>query len=82
MLRRESGAAISPAEFENARRQYLPQPGDTPQTLAQKRQNRLQVGVTLKSEAGRAYRPPVTLPEDATGASDPKTTGLEKLNRR
>lgn len=40
VLRRESGAAISPGEFENAQKQYFPQPGDEPKTLAQKRRNR------------------------------------------
>lgn len=40
VLRQESGAVISPAEFENAKKQYFPQPGDDPGTIAQKRQNR------------------------------------------
>jgi hypothetical protein len=39
-LRRESGAVISDAEFDNARKQYIPQPGDDPVTLENKRQNR------------------------------------------
>lgn len=39
-LRRESGAAISPSEFDSARLQYFPQPGDPVQVLAQKKQNR------------------------------------------
>lgn len=39
-LRRESGAAISSGEFSNARQQYFPQPGDSPETLAQKAANR------------------------------------------
>lgn len=39
-LRRESGAVIAETEFENARRQYFPQPGDTADTLAQKKANR------------------------------------------
>jgi hypothetical protein len=61
VLRRESGAAIAPSEFENARRQYLPVPGDTKETLAQKKANRDLVFANLKQEAGRAYRPPPTL---------------------
>lgn len=40
VLRRESGAAISPSEFENARKQYFPQPGDSPAVLKQKADNR------------------------------------------
>jgi hypothetical protein len=39
-LRRESGAVISPSEFDNAEKQYFPQIGDSPEVIAQKRQNR------------------------------------------
>lgn len=40
VLRRESGAAISPGEFDNAGLQYFPQPGDKPEVIAQKAANR------------------------------------------
>lgn len=40
VLRRESGAAISASEFDNARKQYFPQIGDSPEVAEQKRQNR------------------------------------------
>lgn len=40
VLRRESGAAIADSEFSNARQQYFPQPGDSPEVIAQKRMNR------------------------------------------
>ena len=33
-LRFQSGAAISESEFENARKQFIPQPGDKPETIA------------------------------------------------
>jgi hypothetical protein len=39
-LRRESGAAIAESEFENARLQYFPQPGDTAEVVKQKQKNR------------------------------------------
>lgn len=39
-LRRESGAAINAAEFENGKKQYFPQIGDTSEVIAQKKQNR------------------------------------------
>lgn len=39
-LRRESGAAISQSEFDNATKQYFPQPGDGPDVIAQKAKNR------------------------------------------
>jgi hypothetical protein len=40
VLRLESGAAISQSEFDNARKQYFPQPGDGPAVITQKAQNR------------------------------------------
>jgi hypothetical protein len=39
-LRRESGAAIAASEFDNAKKQYFPQIGDSPEVLAQKSRNR------------------------------------------
>lgn len=40
ILRKESGAAIAESEFANAERQYFPQPGDSPEVIQQKRENR------------------------------------------
>lgn len=40
ILRRESGAAISPTEFDSADKQYFPQRGDTKEVIAQKARNR------------------------------------------
>lgn len=40
VLRQESGAAISGSEFDNAKLQYFPQPGDSPKVIAQKKANR------------------------------------------
>jgi len=40
VLRQESGASIGSNEFDSAKRQYFPQPGDTPEVIAQKRANR------------------------------------------
>jgi len=40
ILRQESGAAINESEFNNAKKQYFPQPGDKPAVIEQKRQNR------------------------------------------
>lgn len=62
ILRRESGAAISPAEFYNAREQYFPQPGDKADVIAQKAANRQTVIESLKKSAGPALS---TLPGDA-----------------
>lgn len=55
-LRRESGAVISPSEFDNAYKQYLPRAGDTQETLDQKKQNRDIVFASLRNAAGNAYQ--------------------------
>lgn len=57
VLRNESGAAISDSEFKNARLQYFPQPGDSPQVLAQKQANRATAIQSLVQGAGSAYQP-------------------------
>lgn len=40
VLRIESGAVINPDEFNNAQKQYFPQPGDSEAVIKQKRANR------------------------------------------
>ena len=56
-LRRESGAVISPSEFDNADLQYFPQPGEDPATVAQKLRNRATVVQGLMRAAGPSYKP-------------------------
>jgi hypothetical protein len=59
VLRRESGAVISDAEFSNAEKQYFPAPGDSKETREQKRRNReIAINLMLQEvpEAHR-YRP-------------------------
>jgi hypothetical protein len=58
VLRRESGAVISPSEFENAKQQYFPQPGDTPAVIEQKRRNRETAIAGVARAAGPSYAPP------------------------
>lgn len=55
VLRRESGAVISDQEFANARKQYFPQPGDSPEVLKQKAANRKIAGEGIARAAGPAY---------------------------
>lgn len=57
-LRRESGAVISPEEFDNANKQYFPQPGDTKETLEQKRKNRETAVLGMQRDGGPTYQPP------------------------
>lgn len=54
VLRQESGAAISPSEFDNARKQYFPQPGDSKAVIEQKAQNRKTEIEGLQRGAGKA----------------------------
>lgn len=56
-LRRESGAAISESEFQNARKQYFPQPGDSDTVLKQKAQNRQTATEAMQRASGAAYVP-------------------------
>lgn len=51
-LRQESGAAIGKDEFQNAEKQYFPQPGDKPEVIAQKQANRMQVVKGFMKQAG------------------------------
>lgn len=53
-LRQESGAAIGPDEFDNARKQYFPQPGDTQEVIKQKARNRKLAVEGLKRNAGKS----------------------------
>jgi hypothetical protein len=64
ILRRESGAVIADSEFANADLQYFPQPGDTPEVLAQKAANREAAIQGVKRSAGPAYiAPEVIVPQ-------------------
>lgn len=54
VLRQESGASISDAEFANAKRQYFPQPGDSKAVIKQKADNRAVAIQGFKNSAGNA----------------------------
>ena len=59
VLRKESGAVIGVEEFKSAEAQYFPQPGDSPEVIAQKAKNRATVAQGLARSAGSTYKPPV-----------------------
>lgn len=65
VLRRESGAAISASEFDNATKQYFPQPGDSKEKIAEKRKNRQDAIAGVAGGGGQHYLPPFTF--DQTG---------------
>lgn len=65
VLRQESGAAIAASEFDNAKKQYFPQPGDTKGVLAQKEANRKLAIQGFKNSAGKAaFSAPSGVPDD------------------
>jgi hypothetical protein len=78
MLRRESGASISPTEFENARKQYFPQPGDSPEVLAQKSANRKTSIEGLRNAAGPAAKqiPTYAASSGSSSSASGKATAL------
>jgi len=55
VLRKESGATIAPSEIATGTKQYFAQPGDSPDVLAQKAQNRETAIAGLKNSAGPAW---------------------------
>jgi hypothetical protein len=65
VLRRESGAVISPSEFANAERQYFPAAGDKPEQIAQKRKNRALATRGILQEVPEGQR-------NSLGAAQPK----------
>jgi hypothetical protein len=74
VLRRESGAVISPEEFNNARKQYFPQPGDDENTLKLKEQNRKTVYESFARESGPNYAPKKKA-DDTPKPQDTKSLG-------
>lgn len=84
VLRRESGAVISPSEFAEGRRQYFPQPGDKPAVIAQKKANRDLVMKNFVKAAGRAYVPyeQTDNPPGRSGGDITAQDALAELKRR
>lgn len=68
VLRRESGAVISPSEFANGQKQYFPQPGDSKTVLDQKRRNRALAIAGMEAEVPGGFRTSPTLTNPGAGA--------------
>lgn len=85
-LRRESGAAIAPSEFDNANLQYIPQAGDSEAVLELKQRNRETISRSLQLEAGEAFNQlresldqvPLSTPFTPVPATEPE--GTEAVN--
>lgn len=73
ILRRESGAVISPSEFENAKKQYFPQPGDSQIVIEQKARNRRTAIEGVARAAGPNYAPPMSGGQQPVFAVNPTT---------
>ena len=75
ILRRESGAVIADSEFENANKQYFPQPGDSEAVIAQKRRNRETAieGVRIGASDGASYVDQTQSPPPPSATSIPQT---------
>lgn len=72
VLRRESGAVISPSEFANANKQYFVQPNDKPGNIAQKARNRQLAieGVLNGVPVNKRGLPSLTNPAGAGGGKN------------
>ncbi len=62
LLRKESGAAIGKEEFARYDKEYMPQPGDGQEVLAQKTEARRVAIESMKKGAGPAYKSPTAAP--------------------
>jgi hypothetical protein len=56
VLRRESGASISPGEFDSAKKQYFPSVGDSPAVMKQKAANRALATKSMLQEVPESQR--------------------------
>lgn len=81
VLRRESGAAIADSEFENARQQYFPQPGDKPEVIAQKAVNRASALNGLIGSSGAAYNGTFLDPNSRNVATAPAVSNGVDLSK-
>lgn len=72
VLRKESGAAISPSEFYNESLKYFPQPGDSEAVIAQKRNARETAIKAMEIQAGPGKRQieQITTPKKVVNFND------------
>jgi soluble lytic murein transglycosylase-like protein len=74
ILRKESGAAVSPSEWDRYAKLYFPMPGDDASTVRLKRQFRQTAMEGMQREAGPTYKPPAAPTESAAGKPLSNTT--------
>lgn len=81
VLRKESGASISPSERSGADYLYFPQPGDKPEAIKQKSRARAAAIASLQAEAGPAWAGVADVSSDSTGKAEAKIEELKTLAR-
>ena len=69
VLRKESGAAIGISEFVSTDERYFPQPGESPEVIANKTRAREQAIRGLQTEAGSKLMPPQVVPFPKSSAT-------------
>lgn len=81
-LRRDSGAAIAGSEYANADKMYFVQPGDTPETIAQKAAARKTIMDSIAREAGGLVDSGSSDNNDPMGLgfNQPVSSGLNSSN--
>lgn len=79
VLRQESGAVINQEEFNNARKQYFPQPGDSDAVIKQKEQNRRTAIKALETQAGPGLRRAGATPTATAGGNTVTIPGGKTL---
>lgn len=77
VLRRESGAVITDSEFDNARKQYFPQVGDSPAVKQQKQQNRQRARELMLEEVPNARRTGGATPHASTPVTMPAAVDFQ-----
>ena len=82
-LRKESGAVISEQEMKDEVRTYFPQPGDTPEVIAQKSQARQVAIQAMRDAAGPALgKTPTAQPKKDGNLSADEQRELMELRKR
>lgn len=79
VLRRESGASISPTEYAEGEAKYFPRHGDKPEVLAQKKRAREMEIANMKTEAGAAWGSDAPAPTAGPVAPMPQPNAQEQI---
>lgn len=79
VLRRESGASISPTEYAEGEAKYFPRHGDKPEVLAQKKRAREMEIANMRTEAGAAWGSDVPAPTGGPVVTMPQPNAQDQI---